>query len=101
MLYFLVSGLSCILEKEEIPFRQSLLCNLTTSSPWFTEKVLRPALLLSFNCFLCLYGPFVYSDVSGMVFQGEGEGQRGQGKAAEWTPVQHRLLLRPHRVRGV
>lgn len=48
-----------------------------------------------------MYGLFVDSNVSGVAFKGEREGQRRQGQAAEWTSLCDRVLFRPHGVCGV
>ena len=63
------------------------------NSPWFIETWIKAR--------LCLHVCSVHPHVSGVVLQGEGEGQRGQGPAAEWTPVQHRRLSGPQHVCGV
>lgn len=47
------------------------------------------------------YGLNVDSYVTGMVFEGEREGQRSQGQAAKWTSLCIRLLFRLHAVCGV
>ena len=68
-----------------------------TNSSWFREIWVKAQSCHSFS--VCLASLFTH--VSGMVFKGEGEGQGGQGPAAKWTSVQHRLLFGPQHVRGV